>query len=389
MKVGRLVVLASVAQLGSFTPAPGQPGDLAARADSAVREFMTVHRLPAVSVAVADGGTIVYRRAFGLADVENRVPAVPETVFRIASVTKPLTAVGVLRLADTGRLDLDAPIQRYCPAYPDKPWPVTARHLMAHLGGLPDYTRIEGGVWKVATLGGSQEGSSTVYVSTIDDAVGVFADDSLRSEPGTRYRYSNLGYVLLGCAIEGASGRSYDEFIAAEVFTPLEMTRTQPNDAYLIIENRARAYQMRTEETADWWWFTPAQKRAMEIGRLYNARFEDTSHKLPAGGMLSTPTDLVRFASAVIEGTFLSDAMKRAMMTEQRSRAGEGTGWGLGWAIDGSVIGLSGGQPGVSARLSTIPSRDFAAAILTNRDLVPTDELLRVLASLWGHELPE
>lgn len=362
--------------------------DLRTQADSLIRLFMVRHRLPAISVAVADSTGFVYRRAFGLADVENRVPATPETAFRVASLTKPLTGAGILRLADTGRLDLDAPIHRYCPAFPARPSAPTARLLLAHLGGLGDYTRVEQGVWKVLTRGGTQEGSNTVYLATLADAVAVFATDTLQNEPGTRFRYSNLGYVLLGCAIEGASAQRYADFMAQEVLRPLGMTRTLPNDAYAIIENRARPYQMRTEETADWWWFIPAQKQVMELGRLYNARFEDTSHKLPAGGMLSTPSDLVRFAQQVIGGDFLSAEVRTAMLTEQRTRSGEGTGWGLGWLLDDGVVGMNGGQPGASASLSMIPAASFAVAIVTNRDLVPTDDLFHELSEIWGYGAP-
>ncbi|MGD2070938.1 MAG: serine hydrolase domain-containing protein [Gemmatimonadota bacterium] len=372
-----------------LTPGPAAGGQSAvATADSLVRAFMTAHRIPAVSVAVADSTGIVYRGTYGFADVENRVPATPETLFRIASVTKPLTAAGVLRLVDTGRLDLDAPIQTYCPAFPAKRWPVTARMLMAHTGGLRDYTRVERGVWLVETAGGRQRGSSTVHLTSVDEAVAVFAADPLVSEPGTVHRYSNWGYVLLGCAIEGASGRSYESYMADELFDVLGMTRTRSNDAYTIIENRARAYQMRTEATKDFWWFIPEQKRAMAVGELYNARFEDTSHKLPAGGMLSTAVELARFGAGVVHGDFLAPATRAEMMTEQRTRAGDPTGWTLGWSVGNGVVGLRGAQPGVTAQLTTVPSAGLTVAIVANRDLVPTGDLFRELAAAWGVDLP-
>lgn len=362
-------------------------------ADSVVRAFMVQHRAPAVSVAVWADGEIAFRAAQGLADVENGVPAGPETVFRIASVTKPLTATGVMRLAESGLLDLDAPAGRYCDAWPDKRWPVTARQLLAHLGGVRDYTRIERGIWRVRTRGGFQEGSSTVYIPTLDEAVAVFAEDSLAFEPGTAYRYSNLGYVLLGCAMEGATGRSYAEIMRREVFRPAGMSRTQPNDAWAVIPDRARNYQMRTEATADRWWFIPAQQRVLELGRLYNARFEDTSHKLPAGGLLSTPSDLVRLASELMEGTLLADSTVAEMFSRQRTRTGDEVGWGLGWTVDTErgqrVVGLGGGQAGVSAILILLPDRGWAVAALTNRDFVPLSDLVESLAALWGYPLAE
>jgi CubicO group peptidase (beta-lactamase class C family) len=173
------------------------------------------------------------------------------------------------------------------------------------------------------------------------------------------------------------------------------MTRTRPNDAWVLIPDRARGYQMRTERTAGWWWFTPDQKEAMEIGRLYNARFEDTSHKLPAGGLVSTASDLARFGTALLEGRLISEAMLRAMLTERTvpDSVGteRGTGWGLGLAVGERnghrVAGLNGGQAGVSAALTMVPQRDLVIAAIANRDLVPLDDLVRRLAAAWGLDL--
>jgi CubicO group peptidase (beta-lactamase class C family) len=164
-----------------------------------------------------------------------------------------------------------------------------------------------------------------------------------------------------------------------------------PNDAYAIIEDRARSYQMRTEETADWWGFTPAQKQVMEVGTLYNARLEETSHKLSAGGLVSTAGDLVRFAVAVFEGRLLSAPAVERMLTEHVLPNGEGTGWGLGWSGETrnglTLAGLRGAQPGATAQLLGLPSEDFAVAVIANRDLVPTQDLVRDLFALWDYDL--
>jgi CubicO group peptidase (beta-lactamase class C family) len=105
-----------------------------------IQEEMTRQRIPGLSVAVAINGQIGYAKGFGVADLENSIPAKPTTVYRTASIAKPLTATAVMLLAEQGRLDLDVPIQKYCAAFPGKAWPVTARQLLGHLGGVRHYT---------------------------------------------------------------------------------------------------------------------------------------------------------------------------------------------------------------------------------------------------------
>lgn len=356
--------------------------------DSVVSAFAHANDLPALSVAVGHGGRVRYATAVGLADVENGVEATPETRFRIASVTKPITATAVLALAERGTLDLDAPIQRYCPTYPEKRWPVTSRDLLSHLAGVPDYSRVDGGVWRIRTHAGWVEGSSPHHYASLAEAVEIFAADSLAAPPGSDHRYSNVGYLLLGCAIEGASGRSYEEALQAEILRPAGMERTRVDDAWAVIPDRARPYQMRTPENADWWWWTPAQKRVLRVGELYNARFEDTSLKRSAGGLLSTASDLVRFALALHADDLVGAETRSVMLTERKTGSGETTGWGMGWLVgerDGErVAEMTGGQPGASAILLTLPDAPFAVAAIANRDLVSLRPLADALARLWG-----
>src|SRR5262245_27709804 len=114
-----------------------------ASAEEAIGRAMKAKGIPGLSAAVLLAGEIRWAKGYGLSDLENDVPTVPATLFRLASVSKTLTAVAVMQLAERGKLDLDAPIQKYCPKFPEKPWPVTARELLAHLAGVRHYNDAE------------------------------------------------------------------------------------------------------------------------------------------------------------------------------------------------------------------------------------------------------
>jgi CubicO group peptidase (beta-lactamase class C family) len=215
------LLLAAALQAPAASPAPPAPAQGAlppgsiAIAQARIEAAMEKLGVPGVAVAVVAREQLVWSAAFGEADVENDVPVRTDTMFRLASVSKPITATAVLQLVERGRLDLDAPVQRYVPSFPDKPWPVTPRLLLAHLGGVRHYR--EG------------EFSSTRRYAGATDALHIFAADPLAHEPGTRFLYTSYGYNLLGCAVEGASGQSFLDYVRANVFEPAATTTRSPS----------------------------------------------------------------------------------------------------------------------------------------------------------------
>ncbi|MGH7539895.1 MAG: serine hydrolase domain-containing protein [Gemmatimonadota bacterium] len=350
---GVMILAAGCVAAGAASPAAAQeshdgldPADIA-RIEALVGERIEAQGIPGLSIAVVADGRIAWSRGFGLADVENEVPATPRTAYRTASIGKPMTAVAVLRLAARGRLDLDAPVQRYCPAFPDKgsPTPVTARRLLAHMGGIRHY--------EPQTQ--EEETYSTTHYESVVEALASFADDPLAYEPGTASHYSTFGYNLLGCAIEGASGMPYLRYMADSVFAVAGMSATRDDDPRAIIPHRAGGY------TRD------------STGALGNARFTDMSNRLPAGGFVTTAEDLARFAIAFMDDRLLADSTRRAMLEPQRTTSGEVVPFGLGWGLFpgeewyGLKEAFHGGQtPGVSGMLYLIPERRFAVALLSN-----------------------
>ena len=154
-----------------------------------VVSYVADHHVPGLSLAVIDRGHVILTQGYGLADVENNVPASADTVYRIASISKSVTATAAMKLVDAGKLDLDAPIQRYCPDFPRKPWPITARELLSHQSGIRDYKNEE-------------ETINTRHYASINETLTQFASDPLEFEPGTRMQYTSYGYIVLGCVIE-------------------------------------------------------------------------------------------------------------------------------------------------------------------------------------------
>lgn len=302
-------------------------------------------RIPGLSIAIAREGSIVFSNGYGMADFENFVPAKPTTAYRSASIGKPITATAVMQMAEQGKLDLEAPVWNYCKAFPSKKWPLTSRHLLAHLGGIRHY----GGPNAEAEL------FSTKRYETVAESLEVFKNEELLFEPGSRYQYSTYGYNLLGCVIAGASGVSFMEYMTQNIFKPAGMLNTRDDNPRAIVPNRAAGYEMNAE------------------GELRNSQHVDMSNRLPAGGYLTTAEDLARFSVALMEHKLVSKQTLEKMLTPQKTKSGETIDYGLGWGLFpdedwyGEKEAFHGGQsPQVSNVLYLLPGKRFAVAIQTN-----------------------
>lgn len=338
---GRRTALATFALIVLCRPAAAQSPLAPARVaaiESAIAAEMSRLNVPGVSAAVALDHELRWSAGFGRADIENNVPATSSTVFRLGSIAKTITAAAALQLAEKGKLDLDAPVQKYVPSFPVKPWPVTCRQLLSHVAGVRWYV--------------DDEMDSTRHYRTVTDGLVLFKDDPLAFEPGTAFLYSSYGYNLLGAAVEGASGTSYLDYVRRNVFEPAGMERAQADDVFAIIPNRARGYQKAS------------------TGELRNSALADTSNKVPGGGLVATAEDVARFAMALQGGVLLQKDTLARMMTRQTLRDGRVTGTGLGLFLaerDGvREAWHTGGQPQVSTVLYMQPERKIAVVLLTN-----------------------
>lgn len=315
---------------------------------------MTRLGIPGLSAAIVTERQLRWSSAFGSADLENFVPAKTVTVYRLASVTKPITATAVLQLVEAGKVDLDAPIQRYVPAFPEKQWPVTVRHLLSHQSGIRNWT--------------DEEFLNTRHFASIAESLAVFKDDPLLFEPGTRTQYTSLGFNLLAAVVEGASGKPFLEYLHERVFTPAGMNAARDDDVLAIIPNRAAGYRMGAG------------------GELRNSPLSDTSNRTAGGGLVATAEDVARFAVAIQRGTLLKASTAQAAFGRQRTRDRKLTGYGLGWIV-GEIAGRTevshtGGQPRVSTVLYMVPRSGLAVVLLCNLEDVsaPLQELARQVA---------
>jgi serine beta-lactamase-like protein LACTB len=343
----------AAAQVEISRPLPSPVSEAIA---AATTEEMASLGIPGLALAMGDGGQLRFVAGFGLADVENDVPAGPETVFRLASLSKPVTAAAALRLVEAGRLDLDAPVWTLCEAFPQKPWPLTARQLLCHQGGVRHYR--------------AGEQPQLRHCPSLTSALSLFKDDPLVFEPGTSVLYSTYAYDVLGCAIEGAAGRSFTEVLRQEIFAPAVMTRTQPDDSRKLVAHRAGGY-VRAEE-----------------GELLNSAWSDVSCKLAGGGLSGTAPDVARFGLALLSGKLLGRRTLREMLTPQKTRAGRVTGFGLGLTL--TTHGRqreawhTGGQEQVSGVVYLRPDSGLVVVLLSNLEGVGTPllQLARRLADL-------
>jgi CubicO group peptidase (beta-lactamase class C family) len=338
----------------------GQRAGLPQPAADELTAFITTEqaraKVPGLAVAIALGNQPVYARGFGMADLENHLAATEQTEFRTASLAKPMTATAVMELVEQKKIDLDAPIQQYCPAFPQKAWPVTARLILEHQSGIRHYKK-------------SGESTGTTNYFSIQDSLAQFKNDPLEFEPGTKYLYSTFAYSVLGCAIEGASGVSYEEYMRDHVWQPAGMDRTRLDRIWDVIPDRARGYQLLTAEVFAT--LPPAAQRFARVGGIYNAALHDTSMKIPGGGLLSTAEDLVRFGIALQTDRLVSPATREAMWTETKTASGESANVGLGWGVqppqDGyRRISHSGNQAGASSGIVIIPEAGLTLAVMTN-----------------------
>jgi len=302
-----------------------------------VEDDLQAQQLVGLSVAVIHNEK-EWTAAYGYADLENRVKTTPASRFRLASVTKPMTAVGILLLVQQGKVKLDEQVQTYVPGFPQKKYPVTIRQLLGHLSGISHYKNYDA------------EANTTRQMPT-EDALAIFKEWELLFEPETRFQYTTYGYNLLGAVIEAAGGQSYQDFMSANVWGPLNMSDISVDYLYKLIPNRASGY-------------------TMQNGEIINSRPVSTSLKIAGGGTRATALDMARFAAGLNNGKVLQSSWRDSMWMPMALQNGRYTGYGMGWGI-GSFNGRytvqhSGGQEGTRTYLLNFPAEKLSIAIASN-----------------------
>ena len=304
-----------------------------------MEERMALDKVPGLSVGFIKSD-FTWAKGFGYSDLENDVPAKPESAYRLASITKTLTAISVLQLVEAGKIDLDAEVQAYVPYFPKKKWPVTVRLLLGHLGGISHYKNYD------------VEGRIKEHKNT-SEALAIFQDFDLVAEPGTKYSYSSYGYNLLGAVIEGASGESYGDYIGKNIFKPLGMANSRLDDPVDLISNRVRGYRLIN-------------------GTIKNSEYVDVSSRFAGGGTRSTVVDLLKYANGIMDRKLLKEETLNLMFTSMANREGRFTGYGMGWGVrpwrGHFQVSHGGSQPETRTHILIFPTERFAIAIASNRE---------------------
>jgi serine beta-lactamase-like protein LACTB, mitochondrial len=338
------------------------------RARDIVRAGLAERNLPGLSAAVGVGDELVWAEGFGWADLEKRVSVTPNHRFRIGTASTVLTSAAVGLLIESGALKLDEEIQTYVPEFPKKQWPVTLRQLMGHLAG-------------VATDGGDEGPLFSERCERPVEGLQFFADRELLFEPGTQYRYSSYGWIVISAAVEAAAGKPFLTFMHDQIFNPLGMRDTREESATKEIPDRATFYFPR---------FAADPRYGPDVMRDI-----DLSCYAGSSAFLSTPSDLVRFGIAITRGKLLRPATVQLLQTSQRLRSGEETGYSLGWDLEN--VALAGAQTraighdgetlgGMVASLMTFPERGIVVAVASNISYADTFSLALGIAQAFAGE---
>lgn len=300
---------------------------------------------------VAQNGEIIFKKGYGMANIELGTPNTPEMKFQIGSITKQFTATAILQLQEKGLLSLDDPITKHLPEYPQETGDkITVRHLLSHNSGIPNYTDMPGIMTQKA------------LPVTVDELLGTFKDKPLEFEPGEKYKYSNSGYVVLGAIIEAVSGKTYEDYIQENILEPLNMSNSGYDHRDRIIKNRAAGY------TQD------------EKGELRNADFVHMSAPYSAGALYSTVEDMLIWDQALYTEKILKKSSLDKMFTPVLKN------YGYGWVIeekyDHTLVWHNGGIDGFHTTFNRWVDDNVCTVVLSNNDSAPVENIASGLAAM-------
>lgn len=320
--------------------ASSNTSNLNQKLDATIKNFMDKTRVPGVSVLVAKKDEIIFRKSFGLANIEHNIPVTNNTAFPIGSLTKQFTGLAIAQLITAGKLSLDDPLHKFFPDYPVSAKNVTVKNLLNHTSGITNYTgkkELHANAWKKHSH---------------QDMIDWFKDEPLIFEPGTRWSYTNSGIYLLGVIIEKISGLSYADYLQKNIFTPFGMDHTYFAGSKAIIPLRASGYNIKKDG-------------------YQNARAYDSSVPFSAGSIISTTDDLWKYLNNVHRADLVSTDIRELIYKQEKLPNGETLIYTLGCLFvgkleDHKVYSHSGEIYGFYAHEAYYPESDVTIIILTN-----------------------
>ncbi|WP_338179577.1 serine hydrolase domain-containing protein [Candidatus Dormiibacter inghamiae] len=307
-----------------------------------------------LSIAVERGGQAVFAKGYGWADIENRVPVTVNSIFGLASVTKQFTAAAIMQMVEQGKFHLDDYLSKLLPEFPDQSPPVTVRQLLNHTSGIAGYTSLPGYL------------QLEPYDQSEQTMISFIASSPRKFAPGSRFGYSNSGYFLLGLLLERQSGSPYATYLQQHLFKPLGLHDTEFCQSHPDGRREVRRYAAGGSSPQ------PAAPVSMTVA-------------FSAGGLCSTPEDMLRWQDALRAGRVVSKATYRLMTTPTLAGDGQTTPYGFGLEFDSIVGGQAvvwhdGGGPGISSELAYYPNLNLGVAVVSNADRVSATVVAQAVA---------
>lgn len=305
------------------------------RADALLQKLIDDRKIPGLAIAVANKSKTYFEKGYGYADLEKQQPVKPkETIFRIASVSKPIAATALAHMVAEKQIDLDASLYTYVPYFPKKEWDFSIRQLASHTAGIRSYK-------------GTEYGLNKSY--SIKEGITVFKDDDLLFKPGTDYHYNSFDWILISLAIQEVSGIPFEDYVQEKVLHPLGMKNTKPEitatTAYANFYSRNRL----------------GFREAIPVNNLY---------KLAGGGYVSTTEDIIKLGQAYLNKEILSNEIINQFITSEVI-ANKLTYYGLGWQVStdkkgNSYYGHIGNGVGGYSNFYIYPKEQLVISILVN-----------------------
>ena len=318
--------------------------------------FLKNESIPGLSISVSKNNKLIWSEGFGYSDIDSKKKVNPGTTqFRLASISKPITAVGLAILADRNLLNFDESLYTYMPNYPKKKYDFSIRQVGGHLAGIRHYK--------------GREFISSKKM-TITEGLNIFKNDRLLHEPGSKYRYSTYGWNLLSAVIEEITKKDFTAFMTAELFAPLKMQHIALDLSDQKMPNRTKFY------------------RKTNQNKIVHSPKVSNEHKVAGGGFIATSEDLIHFGNEIIDPKVITIKSLKELLRAQNTKDGKSTNYGIGFGVGTSIrntprFSHSGGGAGATTLLLIYPEEKVVIAIVTNLSQVPIGGFGKKLETLF------
>jgi CubicO group peptidase (beta-lactamase class C family) len=305
-----------------------------------IDNLVTENNIIGATAAYSINGITKWNHSSGYSDLENKILFTDNTITRMASISKPMTAIAAMQLVEQGLLDLDAPVQKYIVDFPThKKGAILVKHLLSHTSGIDGYKN-------------GKEAQTTKSYDSLDEAIKVFQNRKLKFKPGSSYSYTTYGYVVLGAIIEKVSGQKFEDYMQGHIWDKVDMYDTGVEKFKKEYENKSLLYHY-------------------EKGKSKKASKNNLSNRVPGGGFYTTLNDMIKFGNGVLNNSFIQKSTHEKML-QIYSLEKDGNPYGYGWFLYGpkpfnnAVFGHSGEQTGSACQILIKPESNMVVVVLSN-----------------------